>query len=191
MFTYKDIPNHFSFEDVYDLVLNEAPDGAVFVEIGTWLGASSAYMASKIRQGNRDVTMYAIDNFTAEGSNAPLPQQAMEFGGSFFHVFRENLAKCGVADMVKPIVGDSTDTAKQFEDGSLDFVYIDACHQYKKVKQDIEAWLPKVKPGGTIAGHDYDDHHPGVIKAVDEIFGKDGIRVMTHSWVRKMPVAAS
>ena len=44
-----------------------------------------------------------------------------------------------------------------FEDGSLDFVYIDANHAYDYVVQDINLWYPKVRPGGVICGHDYLD----------------------------------
>ena len=67
----------------------------------------------------------------------------------------------------------SVDAAKDFEDGSLDFVYIDANHSYDFVKQDIAAWAPKVRSGGVIAGHDYirrkgQDEFYNVIPAVDE-----------------------
>lgn len=41
-----------------------------------------------------------------------------------------------------------------FQDGSLDFVYIDACHQYEAVRDDLSTWWPKLKPGGVLAGHD-------------------------------------
>ena len=39
-------------------------------------------------------------------------------------------------------------------DHSLDFVFLDASHEYKDVKDDIEHWLPKVKIGGTLGGDD-------------------------------------
>lgn len=56
-------------------------------------------------------------------------------------------------------------------DGALDFVFIDALHDYDAVKADICAWLPKVREGGFITGHDYDRlKFPGVIQAVDEFF---------------------
>lgn len=42
-----------------------------------------------------------------------------------------------------------------FQDGSLDFVYIDANHSYEGVKLDISLWYPKVKSGGLVCGHDY------------------------------------
>jgi hypothetical protein len=53
------------------------------------------------------------------------------------------------------IVDFSVEAAKQFEDGYFDFVYIDADHSYKGVTEDLEAWYPKVRKGGMIAGHDY------------------------------------
>lgn len=49
----------------------------------------------------------------------------------------------------------SIHAADLFEDSSLDFVYIDANHKYEFVKEDIEFWYPKVKPGGLLLGHDY------------------------------------
>lgn len=49
----------------------------------------------------------------------------------------------------------SMEAAKIFEDGSLDFVYIDAAHDFVNVVNDLHAWIPKVKIGGIISGHDY------------------------------------
>lgn len=55
----------------------------------------------------------------------------------------------------------------QFEDNSLDFVYIDAEHTEKGVADDIKCWYSKVKIGGVIAGHDYDK--PGIKPGVDGV----------------------
>ena len=63
---------------------------------------------------------------------------------------------------------DSLIAAAQVKDGSLDFVFIDGDHTYEACKRDIIAWLPKVKEGGWITGHDYHEF-PGVKKAVDEL----------------------
>ena len=53
------------------------------------------------------------------------------------------------------ILKESTFTAhKHIDDGTLDFVFIDADHQYNSVKRDITNWLPKIKPNGYICGHD-------------------------------------
>lgn len=49
----------------------------------------------------------------------------------------------------------SVEAAAAFEDGSLDFVYLDAAHDFASVAADLRAWAPKVRPGGIVAGHDY------------------------------------
>jgi len=49
----------------------------------------------------------------------------------------------------------SLDAARDFVDGSLDFVYIDANHDYQHVSEDLAAWTQKIKPGGIVGGHDY------------------------------------
>lgn len=49
----------------------------------------------------------------------------------------------------------SVDAARDVADGSLDFVYLDANHTHAHVMADLEAWVPKVRSGGIVAGHDY------------------------------------
>lgn len=52
----------------------------------------------------------------------------------------------------------SVDAAKEFKDGSLDWVFVDGNHSYAAVLADLDAWWTKVKSGGMFAGHDfYDD----------------------------------
>ncbi len=61
--------------------------------------------------------------------------------------------------------------ALDFNCGVLDFVYIDACHEFKAVMADIEAWWPMIKNGGWLCGHDYSDPNNiglGVKEAVDK-----------------------
>jgi hypothetical protein len=76
----------------------------------------------------------------------------------------------------------SVEAAAKVPDHSFDFVYIDARHDYDSVKEDLEAWCAKVRPGGILAGHDYvDGDLPQgefyVKSAVDEFFGERGIHV--------------
>ena len=61
----------------------------------------------------------------------------------------------------------SIDAAKFFPDNYFDMVYIDANHTYEAVSQDIPAWLPKVKIGGILGGHDY--NMSSIRRAVDEL----------------------
>jgi|TARA_Y100000034_G_scaffold126510_1_gene177839 predicted O-methyltransferase YrrM len=65
---------------------------------------------------------------------------------------------------------DTVAASHQFADFSFDFVFIDADHTYEGVMRDIEAWTPKIRPGGFITGHDYQDATAGVQQAVNEKF---------------------
>ncbi len=91
-------------------------------------------------------------------------------------------SRCWVFD------GDSREQAARVPDESLDFVFIDAGHSYAAVRADIDAWWPKVKRGGWFGGHDYHEHHPGVIQAVQERFGDNRGLVLEPFaiwWVRR------
>jgi predicted O-methyltransferase YrrM len=70
-------------------------------------------------------------------------------------------------DRVKWHVMTSIEAAKEIIDESLDFAYIDACHAYKCVVEDLNAWYPKIRQRGLICGHDYFSHG-SVKRAVDE-----------------------
>jgi hypothetical protein len=98
----------------------------------------------------------------------------------------------------------SVEAAERVPPHSMDFVYIDARHDYESVKEDLHAWFDKVRPGGIFAGHDYADGilvqgDFGVKSAVDEFFGERGIPVhitqgpspveMFPSWVVLIPEA--
>jgi hypothetical protein len=71
----------------------------------------------------------------------------------------------------------------------LDFVYIDAAHNYKNAVADIDAWWPLVKPGGIIGGHDFHHTWPGVVRAVTEFSVKKGLDLCCETpdwWVVKL-----
>lgn len=77
-------------------------------------------------------------------------------------------------------------TAAAIKIPQVDFVFIDANHEYKYVKEDIEIYWLKIKPGGFMCGHDYTGGHPGVTQAVDEFFGKLGLEVERHQYCWKV-----
>ena len=84
---------------------------------------------------------------------------------------------------VRKVKGDSSASSENFEKCSLDFVYIDAAHDYASVKKDIKAWLPKVKPGGFIGGHDYKLQWQGCMRAVNEEFTGPTMVFEDSSWI--------
>lgn len=70
-------------------------------------------------------------------------------------------------DQVKLIRDFTSNASRKFEDESLDFIFIDASHQYDEVYLDIKLWKSKVRKGGLISGHDI--HMKGVVKAVNQL----------------------
>ena len=81
--------------------------------------------------------------------------------------------------------------AFHFSEELFDFVFIDGNHLHDSVREDIKIWLPKVRPGGIMLGHDY---NPGdanlklnVVAAVNESFTQEEINKGSHSiwWVQK------
>jgi len=81
----------------------------------------------------------------------------------------------------------STEAAKLFPPGHFDLVFIDADHRYDGALADVKAWLPLVRKGGIISGHDYKPSHLGVMKAIDEVVGKDVTIIQDSSvWMKKI-----
>jgi predicted O-methyltransferase YrrM len=147
-------------QSVYDFLIDKTPETGTFVEIGAWLGKSSSYLVDN--SGNRNIII--IDSW--EGSpNERATNHRLATETDIYEIFKENMGD----RKYQSIRGLSTEVANQFEDESLDTVFIDATHTYEAVKEDIKVWYPKVKKGGILAGDDYVTAWPGVIKAVKEV----------------------
>jgi predicted O-methyltransferase YrrM len=174
---YRDIPGWFDYEDIYRQAVADAQDGDTLVEVGTWLGRSAAFMAQAIRDSGKRLTFWTIDHHT--GSDEPEHRETVDrCGGSTYEAFLQNIAACGLREFVRPLVADSVQAATNFADESLAFVFIDGGHTYEQVSRDIHAWLPKVRPGGTLAGHDAG--WDGVQQALNELL--PNYRRINSSW---------
>lgn len=162
--------NWFSYPNLYKDVVKLAKDGDIFVEVGSWKGRSTSCLAVEIANSKKDIAFYAID--TWEGSIEHKENSEKESLPTLYETFLRNMKP--VENYYFPLKLTSTDASKKFKDSSLAFVFLDASHEYEDVKRDIMDWLPKIKPGGILAGHDYYpedqyDWFPGVKKAVNEI----------------------
>lgn len=138
----------FTFRKLYTDVVASFPSGSTFVEIGSWKGKSTSFMAVEIINSGKKIDFYCVDTF--EGSVEHKDNPELPF---LYDIFKDNM---------KPVEGYYTDmrmtsmeAVKKFQDESIDFVFIDGSHEYEDIKNDIVSWLPKVKKGGILAGHDY------------------------------------
>lgn len=176
-----------------DLLPDDSRDEPLIVEVGVAYGRSFAFLATVMRPAAR---LVAVDTFSKHLGRQSLPPDvyaAMRERGSPRDVFERNVQDatgrvCGNEDalLVQRLsfghlqsydlhAMPSVDAAKLYADKSVDAVFIDADHTWQACKADIQAWLPKVKPGGMLAGHDYSrNNHPGVVSAVDEVLSPPG-----------------
>lgn len=139
----------------YRWLARRLPRDGAMVELGSFKGRSICAISSELRERNVSVTLVdrflglPDDPYTTETLSDVQYHDALALESEL----RANLEKFKLdATIVK---SDSAEAAAAFADESLDFVFIDADHQYDAVLRDLSAWWPKVKPTGFIGGHDY------------------------------------
>jgi predicted O-methyltransferase YrrM len=162
---YQNIHGWFSFPNLYQNAVKKY-NNAVFVEVGTWLGRSAAFLAVEVINAKKNIQIHCVD--TWEGGPEHQDMDVVK-KGELYEQFLKNIEP--VKEYIKPIRMDSAKAAELYEDNSVDFVFIDAGHEYESVKKDMEVWYPKVKNGGIFAGHDYYLYLDNNLKkAVDDFF---------------------
>jgi hypothetical protein len=137
----------FSYKDLYKEMVSKFNDNSVFIEIGSWKGKSSAYMATEIANSNKNITFICIDTWLGSEEH----QNNKELN-NLYGIFLSNMQS--LKEHYQHLRMSSLDAAKLFPNESIDFVFIDASHEYEDVKADILAWIPKIKSGGILAGHE-------------------------------------
>jgi hypothetical protein len=168
----------FTYPKLYKSMVEKFPSGSKFVEIGSWKGKSAAFMAVEIINSKKNISFDCIDIWKID--NKYIKDDNPE-SNILYEIFIKNIQS--LSNVINPIRMDSIEASKKYEDNSIDFVFIDANHDYDYVKKDIEAWFPKVKTGGVIAGHDYHKHWKGVVKAVDEFFLEKDVLFSEVCWI--------
>ena len=171
---YDKIFGFFNFQDVYSDMVNKFDTNSHFIEIGGFLGCSSVYMGVEIFNSGKNIKFDVIDKWDFNWK--------MEDGREVYTYteFLKNIEP--LKEIINPIKAFSKDIGKNYEDETIDFIFIDADHEYDGVMNDIKIWYPKVKKNGIIAGHDYVESFSGVIKSVKEYFNDD-FEVKGTSWI--------
>ena len=98
---------------------------------------------------------YMVDLWSAQDNYRQMDNATTSKNLERMEEARRNVARFGTKAVL--VRKSSVEAAAQFEDASIDFVYLDARHTYDAVMEDLEAWWPKVRPGGIVAGEDYMD----------------------------------
>ncbi len=205
--SYDQIRGWYDFEEIYAEAIAAARDDDTLVEVGVAYGKSLAHLARMAIDAGKQCRIIGVDPWESvwgywddlsilvekeggarEAFEAEMARYAPEerkrvdvwqqfsavaarqlLGAETFFAATSDLADCGAAN-------------KQ----PCSFVWIDAVHDKPHVLEDIAAWMPLIRPGGVIGGHDHTPSFPGVEEAVREAFGEGGYEIRGSSWLKRL-----
>lgn len=177
------------------VVFQALPRDSVGVEVGVWKGDLSAKLLKRVRPKK----LLLVDPWLFDPRFA-----GSLFGGASaksqadMDMIWRKVCKRFATEIAQGIVSVHRSSSVEFAGSvaaeTLDWVYIDGNHTYEYVLEDLRAWYPKVRPGGLVAGDDYDRPDAwwddGVTKAVMEFVKAEAVKIETihnHQYVlRKM-----
>lgn len=142
---------------------------------GAEIGVAQGYNAMMFLNNIPGLNLLCVDPWNLQRWDSVFPETV------------QNLSPYRGASIIRNF---SVEAAKQIPDGWLDFVYIDGDHSYEACMADLEAWDPKVRKGGVIAGHDYIYFRSDVdvVRAVDDFGQKMGYELNLTRWNRTNPL---
>ena len=140
---------------------------------GCEVGVRRGFFTKYLLERNKWLCMYAVDPY--------LPyQDVIDYQSEEMQKETKDKAVALLepwADRVRWVFKPSVEAAQVFDNYTFDFVFIDAVHEYKDVKEDMAAWHRKVRPGGLLCGHDYS--MDGIGRAVTEFAAAQGLQLKT------------
>jgi hypothetical protein len=184
---WENIEGWFQWRSAQEEAAQWFPEGSCFVEVGTYLGRSLCSMGEVIEQSRKAFRVIGVDTCRGSGPEGPNRKDyhgaaVAQGGGTFAGTLHRNVLDCGYGDTIALIIADSLTASRLLADASVDWVHLDARHDYASLKADIQAWLPKVRRGGWLSGDDYDEiKWPEVVKAVGELLPQ-ATAWSTHQW---------
>jgi hypothetical protein len=155
------------------------------IEVGSWKGASAIEICNFFLNKNIIPTIFCVDTFTGSTFHREhdefFPMLNCKNGfPTLYQQFLSNIINSGLQEYVIPIPHSSHDAARYLQklNISCDFCFVDACHEFDEVSDDIKSYWPLIKNGGTLFGDDYDInklHWPGVFGAVDKFVNDNNL----------------
>lgn len=184
---WSEIEGWFQWRTAQEEAAAKFPEGSCFVEVGNYLGRSLCSLGEVVTLSGKKIKVIGIDTCLGSGPEGPKQKDyhavtVAQNGGTFAGALHGNIVKCGYAELITLIIADSVSAAQLFAGASLDWVHLDARHDYASLADDIRAWRTKIKPGGWLSGDDYDDvKWPDVVRAVRDVL-PDATAWSTQQW---------
>lgn len=163
-------------------IFETTPNPILVVEIGSWLGSSTRFLASQTGG-----CVVAIDHW--KGSEEHYKQE--QYADVLPSLYQTFLANCwSYRSKIIP-VRRTSDEALKLPLDNIDILYIDGAHDYDSVFADLKNWSPRVASGGVICGDDWRwGHDLPVQRAVKDFAAKAGVTVRSDGnfwWFEGVP----
>jgi predicted O-methyltransferase YrrM len=135
-----------SVRGLYDMIKNRFKPNFIMVEIGSFHGTSTRLFSLFVDK------VYSVDCY-----DYPVPPTGRipSHDQTFIDAERIFIERTSHIENIIKIRKSGADAALDFEDKSLDAVYIDAEHDYNSILSDVSTWKSKIKSGGILCGHDF------------------------------------
>lgn len=172
---WTDIEGWFQWRSAQEEAASWFPAGSRFVEVGNYLGRSLCSLGEVVEQSGKNFSIIGIDTCRGSGPEGLRQKDyhgvaVEQGGGTFAGLLQRNVLDCGYGDAITLVISDSPSAARLFADQSIEWIHLDARHDYESLVADIQAWLPKVRRGGWLSGDDYDETKwPEVVRAIAEL----------------------
>jgi hypothetical protein len=143
-------------------------------------------MAVEIHNSKKNIKFDCIDTWRGseehyDPTNAVYEPELLKNPDYLYNVFLKNTEP--VKHIINPIRCESVKASELYDKESLDFILVDAAHDYDNVLLDLQYWYPKLRPGGIIAGDDLP--WEGVTRAVSEFFQNDYLTTDNIVWIKQ------
>ena len=173
---YKDVYGFCDYVGLYRKAVEIFPSGSHFVEVGSFLGKSAVFMAVEIINSGKRIKFDCVDHW--KGSEEHYDNENIDTE-NLYENFLENIQP--VKGVINPVRAESVVASKLYKPNSLDFIFIDASHDERSVREDLTYWMPRLKENGMIAGDDIDNE--GVANAVKWFFDTGKLEIIGRQWL--------
>lgn len=180
---YEKIPGFFneSHQQLFNTILDQSPDNGVWVEVGAFLGKSIAYAVCESLLRQKYYSFHTIDPWKPHMETAGFYQHFDVNENELFENFKKNIDP--IKNRVRYYRNKSEEVANNFEDKSVDVIYIDGAHDHESVATDIASWFPKMKEKSIMSFDDYlNPNFSGLKKAVDNFISLNNLKLHTVGW---------
>jgi uncharacterized protein YheU (UPF0270 family) len=134
----------FDFEPYYQMAAERLPDNCRICEVGIAHGKSAIFLAEAVLNLDKVIERFVMIDNLAYGQHEQLTS------------IIKNLIGSGIGAYSEFFPFGSLEASFKFPDGYFDFVFIDSSHDAAMTRAEIVLWYAKIRDGGFLAGHDYD-----------------------------------